>query len=316
MRLSRSCCLIAACAFFGTITSASAQNFAADQFLPLIPGITASVVQEVGPDTCSSGAGADAVSFACAALALSNGDPKRAGGVLDANGALYQVRQRPTTAQEHNWPIGYSGEMFEIERRTESGIEVVVQIPQVRLLCHYGINGGECVPGCGGGNLEQLTQPVHMMADPINGVLYFVVESSKVCGPVTFGSGYAVVKLSGLPTLLDIILSYQPPSTLSFNVPVRPEGLSGADSFSVYAGDVGTASDLSQATPLQCTVPEGRPPVAGEHLTVPDPLPDPAVGDARYYVAAVNYQGQRRAGRTSMQGVMQGRNAAALPECP
>jgi hypothetical protein len=35
------------------------------------------------------------------------------------------------------------------------------------------------------------------------------------------------------PTLLDIILSYQPPSTLSFKVPVRPEGLPGADSFAV-----------------------------------------------------------------------------------
>lgn len=90
----------------------------------------------------------------------------------------------------------------------------------------------------------------------------------------------------------------------------------GADSFSVYSGDVRTASDLSQATTMECSVPAGRPPVPGERLTVPDPLPDPAVGDARYYVAAVNHQGQRRAGRKSMNGLLQGRNAAALPECP
>ncbi|MGH9870529.1 MAG: hypothetical protein ACREAA_20525 [Candidatus Polarisedimenticolia bacterium] len=57
------------------------------------------------------------------------------------------------------------------------------------------------------------------------------------------GEEWGIIRISGLPTLLDIILSYQPPSTLSFNVPVRPEGLPGADSFAVYAGD------LSQASP-------------------------------------------------------------------
>jgi hypothetical protein len=60
-----------------------------------------------------------------------------------------------------------------------------------------------------------------------------------------------LVKATLVPPLLDIILSYQPPSTLSFNVPVRPEGMPGADSFSVYAGDVRAAADLSQATPLR-----------------------------------------------------------------
>jgi hypothetical protein len=57
------------------------------------------------------------------------------------------------------------------------------------------------------------------------------------------------------------MLSYQPPSTLSFNVPVRPEGLPGADSFAVYAGGVRTAADLTQATPSV-----GRVPVRAEHL--------------------------------------------------
>lgn len=111
------------------------------------------------------------------------------------------------------------------------------------------------------------------------------------------------------------MLPYQPPSTLSFNVPVRPEGLPGADSFSVYSGDVRTAADLSQAVPLQCTVPSGRAPAPGEHLTVPDTLPAPPPGESRYYLAAVNYQGQRRAGRSSVNGILQGRNAAALAGC-
>ena len=124
-----------------------------------------------------------------------------------------------------------------------------------------------------------------------------------------------IIEIQGLPTLLDIILSYQPPSTLSFNVPVRLEGLSGADSFAVYAGDIRTAVDLSQATPLQCTVPVGRAPVPGEQLTVPDTLPDPSPGDGRYYVAAVRHGAQIRAGRSAINGVPQGRNSSALPGC-
>jgi hypothetical protein len=98
-------------------------------------------------------------------------------------------------------------------------------------------------------------------------------------------------------------------------VPVRTEGLPGADSFAVYSGDVRTASDLTQASPLECTVPAARPPVPGEQLTVADTLPDPSVGDGRYYVVAVRHGAQTRAGRGSIGGVMQGRNAAGLPLC-
>jgi hypothetical protein len=41
-----------------------------------------------------------------------------------------------------------------------------------------------------------------------------------------------------------------------------------------------------------CTIPAGRVPVPGEHLTVPDTLPDPAAGAGRYYVAAVRHGAQ------------------------
>jgi len=148
----------------------------------------------------------------------------------------------------------------------------------------------------------------------VNGLLYSKVFVGE-CGPGVCYENDAVVRISGLPTLFDTLLTYQPPSTLSFNVPVRPEGLTGADSFSLYAGDARAASDLSQAFALQCRVPADRPPVPGEVLTVPDTLPDPPPGNARYYVAAVNYEGQRRAGRQNLNGTLQGRNAAALPGC-
>lgn len=152
--------------------------------------------------------------------------------------------------------------------------------------------------------------------DSINGILYASVQLYNASPGGGSSLQERIVQITGLPTVLDIILSYQPPSTLSFNVPVYPEALPGADSFSVYSGDVATASDLSQASPLECTVPPDRLPVPGGQLSVPDTLPDPVPGDARYYLAAVNYQGQRRAGRQSVNGVLQGRNATALPGCP
>jgi hypothetical protein len=92
-------------------------------------------------------------------------------------------------------------------------------------------------------------------------------------------------------------------------------GLPGADSFAVYAGDVRTASDLTQARPLECSIPAGRPPIPGEQLTVADTLPNPAAGAGRYYVAAVRHGDQIRAGRSMIGGTLQGRNARALQEC-
>jgi hypothetical protein len=98
-------------------------------------------------------------------------------------------------------------------------------------------------------------------------------------------------------------------------VPVRPEGLPGAASFAVYSGDVRTAADLSQASPLQCSVPVGRDPIPGEVLFGADMLPVPAVSEGRYYIAAVRQGAQIRAGRSAIYGVLRGRNASALPGC-
>ncbi len=169
---------------------------------------------------------------------------------------------------------------------------------------------------CESTHAAKVSSNIDIDLDPINGFMYLGFVVTNDAGSLGSASSYVVLKVSGLPTLLDIILSYQPPSTLSFNVPVHPEALPGADSFSVYAGDVATVSDLSQASPLECTVPPGRPPVPGEHISVADTLPDPPLGEARYYLAAVSYHGQRRAGRQSLTGVLQGRNAAALSGCP
>jgi hypothetical protein len=157
----------------------------------------------------------------------------------------------------------------------------------------------------------------HCLPVQVRAALRTVINSSAFTGQSTgrANCGAESSAFSLLPTLLDIILSYQPPSTLSFHVPVRPEGLPGADSFAVYAGDIDAVSDLAQAQPLQCTVPTGRPPEPGEQLIVPDTLPVPAVGAGKYYVAAVRHGAQIRAGRSSMGGQLRGRNAARLAGC-
>jgi len=301
-----------------------AQGFLADQFELLIPELSASTYLQLGSVAEACGSSATWNAFVCEQPEFSRWNSSQTGvpgTAIDVLGAQYRITARDSTAGEHNCPTGWRSSLFEVERWNGIDHQLIARFPFERDIC---IDQGTTIPceypnaTCSSGTRgAQRTQPLNLMIDAINGHLYVAVLGAQCVGSgcTPSGGGFGIVRITGLPNLLDIILSYQPPSTLSFNVPVRPEGLVGADSFSVYTGDVRTASDLSQATPLECTVPAGRPPIPGEHLTVSDPLPDPAVGDARYYVAAVNYQGQRRAGRTSMNGVMQGRNAAALLGC-
>ena len=172
-----------------------------------------------------------------------------------------------------------------------------------------------CVPGSPN-YLRRVTSLRIITLDAINGELYVRanVENMRGCCPGPMGFVY--VKISGLPSIFELALTYQP-ATASFSwiVPPRPYALPGVDSFSVYKGEGSTASDLSQATPLDCTVPAGRPPVPGEQLTVPDTTADPAVGQATYFVVAANHARQTRVGRQAVGGVLQGRDATALTGC-
>jgi hypothetical protein len=52
-----------------------------------------------------------------------------------------------------------------------------------------------------------------------------------------------------------------------------------------------------------------------EYLDVTDPLPTPSPGNGYYYVTAVTYQGQKRWGRQSTNGMLSGRDPAVLPGC-
>jgi hypothetical protein len=121
--------------------------------------------------------------------------------------------------------------------------------------------------------------------------------------------------ISGFATTFEILQTYTPKSDeVSFVVPYMPEGFQHADYFDTYYGDLSTVGDWSLAQPLQCGYPATNPSV-GDYLTVDDPLPDPVPGTGRYYVTAVNYQGERRYGSKAAGGTLTGRDPALLPEC-
>lgn len=166
-------------------------------------------------------------------------------------------------------------------------------------------------------------QPIKMFpvgsweVDVTNGVLLIGLKGECFTAACSLANDtvehLAVVRITGLPALLDVFESYQPPSSLSFNLPVHPEGLPSGDRYDVYHGDLASLPDLSQAQSLACDVAAGK--NVGERVEVADTLPDPAAGEARYYLTAISSGIEKRAGRTRQGGGLTGRSAASLPPC-
>ena len=124
----------------------------------------------------------------------------------------------------------------------------------------------------------------------------------------------ALVRVTGLPSLLAVVLTYDPGGALSIRLPALPEGLPTGDFYDLYAGGVAGLPDLSLAQVLACDFATGLSP--GDTAVVADPLPDPPANQPRYYLVAVTSGAERRAGREQINGVLQGRDATALPSCP
>ncbi|HKQ97020.1 MAG TPA: hypothetical protein VJV75_04020 [Candidatus Polarisedimenticolia bacterium] len=124
----------------------------------------------------------------------------------------------------------------------------------------------------------------------------------------------ALLRVTGLPTLFDLALTYQPPNGLALKIPTRAEALPTMDRVDFYYGPAPALGNLATATPLACNVAPGAQP--GSVVTVVDPLPPPALGQARYYEAVVTSGAERRAGRRGTNGVMTGRVTTGLPACP
>jgi len=87
--------------------------------------------------------------------------------------------------------------------------------------------------------------------------------------------------------------------------------MAGSDKFSVYAGPLVGPSSLSQAVPLDCSVPDVGAPSPGEYFSVPDTLAILEAGAGRYFLIANHFRDQVRVGRETTWQVIRGRNGAA-----
>jgi hypothetical protein len=123
-----------------------------------------------------------------------------------------------------------------------------------------------------------------------------------------------IFAFDGFATTFELQQTYEPPQALSIQVPARPEGLAGADHFDTYWGSLGGPIDLASAQPLHCGYP-AAPPVVGERIEFADSLATPPLGSGYWYLTAVTYQGETRAGRRAVHGQLTGRNAGLLPAC-
>jgi hypothetical protein len=123
-----------------------------------------------------------------------------------------------------------------------------------------------------------------------------------------------IVELSGFPKMFDTLLTFVPgQQALNIVTPAMPDGFRSADSLQVWTGDVRSMPDWSQAQPLACSA--ATSPTPGQVLTVPDALPDPAVGRGRYYLVASQSGPDRRLGRQYVNGTLSAREPAGLPVC-
>ncbi len=203
MRAGITCALLAA-AF--TITTASAQEFADDQFQLLLPGLSTAVGQNV--DCATS----PAPGFVCSSEWLQPGPPAaRIGAGADGLGNFYQIAitHIPSNSIQCGLPLA---EAFEIERLTTSGLEVVARIPRC---WRYGQQDGDV----------QLTELYNLLVDPAQGSVYLAVISW------TYGirqeSFNGIIRILGLPTILDLIPA-GPPGPEGPQGPTGPTGGTGA----------------------------------------------------------------------------------------
>lgn len=289
------------------------RDFLDDQFELLLPGLTISIFQGFGGWPCDlqydfiTGWG----SSICGEFErLKAGAIAAEGMGSDALGALYQITARRITNPAS--PLCPSDAesayavVFEIERRSSSGVELVARVPHCVLTTHEDVAGVS----------SQITYLSGLHLDSINGRLYLAVRSAALGGAY---DGYGVLMISGLPTLLDIIPTFQPATqTLGWVAPKHPEALPAADRFLVYAGDIATLhadGDFTRAVPVDCAVSDSSAPRAGDFLSILDPLPDPAPGQGSYALIGVEYAGQRRFGRQNLGGTLSGRDPSTFGGC-
>jgi hypothetical protein len=164
--------------------------------------------------------------------------------------------------------------------------------------------------------LSMIFNPEGLVIDVTGGRILMTVVASRVdaLNQTNTLTTIGVVEVSGLPTMFDTLVTFVPSGqVLSALVPAHPDGFRSADSLQLWAGDVRTLPDWSQAQPVTCSA--AMSPTPGQVVSVADTLPDPPAGTGRYYVVASHNGAERRLGRQYVNGAFSSRNPAALPIC-
>jgi hypothetical protein len=160
--------------------------------------------------------------------------------------------------------------------------------------------------------------------DPVQGTMQFFARGQEclcipdINWPCTTVSCTAeqhfTATVDGFPRLFDTLLTFIPgQQAMSIVTPAHPDGFRSADSLQVCTGDVRTMPDWSQAQPLACTAAVN--PTPGQVVSVADPLPNPAVGEGRYYLVASQSGPDRRLGGQYVNAAFLAREPAGLPVC-
>lgn len=147
---------------------------------------------------------------------------------------------------------------------------------------------------------------LNLALDSTNGRLYLSVHASS-------NVHNGIVVISGLPQMFDTLLTFIPGGQLAALIPTHPDGFRNADSLQVWTGNVRSMPDWSQAQPLACTAAAN--PTPGQLVSVEDSLPDPAIGEGRYYIAVSQSGPDRRLGRQYVNGAFSARSPETLPIC-
>jgi hypothetical protein len=156
---------------------------------------------------------------------------------------------------------------------------------------------------------------VHL--DVTNGRLWLVIESQS-CTPQGCTNDSenprGIVEIGGLPQMFDTLVTFIPGQpAMNILTPAMPDGFRHADSLQVWTGNVRSMPDWSQAQPLACMAAQN--PAPGQLVSVQDTLPDPPLGEGRYYLVASQSGADRRLGRQYVNGAFSARQPVGLPGC-
>jgi len=218
---------------------------------------------------------------------------------VDAAGNIYSVSQDFTL--EDAPPINKYG--VALLRTTPSGDTTILGY-LLENLCE----GFQCSPRTVFSYGRQLS------VDLTSGRVLVPVSAEFFINGLMYARSAGLIEITGLPTLFDTLLTFVPGGqTITALTPAHPDGFRAADSLQLWAGNVRTLPDWSRAEPL--TRSAAMNPAAGKLVSVADTLPNPAVGEGRYYLVASQSGADRRLGRQYVNGGFSAREPSGLPVC-